>query len=273
MKKAKLYLVPTPIGNIEDITLRARNVLEKSTVIFCEDTRETASLLKKLNIANKKLVSSHDHNEEKTKETVLEYLKNDIDIVLVSDRGTPIISDPGYKVVRNVIDHGYDIISLPGATAFVPALTNSGIEPSPFLFYGFLNNKTGKRKNELEQLKNYPFTIIFYESPNRVEKTLSDMLEVLGNRKISISREISKLYEETYNFDLINYKTVKINYKGEFVIVVSGNKNENYKNISVFDHIELLLKQGLTEKDALKKVAKERNINKSTIYNEYQKRK
>lgn len=273
MEKGKLYIISTPIGNIDDITVRTLKILNEKEVIFSEDTRETIKLLKQLNIGSKKVYSSHEHNEEESKHKILEFLENGTDIVLTTDRGTPIISDPGFKVVKHVIEQGIDVISIPGATAFVPALTNSGISSSPFLFYGFLNKKKGKREKELEQLKNYQFTLIFYESPLRMEETLLHMREVFGNRQISISREITKKFETKYYFELKDLEKTEINYQGEFVIVVSGNNEEEYSNISVFEHLDLLLKQGLSEKDAIKEVAKLRKIPKSSIYNEFQKRK
>ena len=271
--KNKLYIVPTPIGNIEDITYRAVKTLTNCDVIFCEDTRETANLLRELNIPHKELISSHDFNEETSKLNVISKLKENKSVCLVSDRGTPVISDPGYKVIKEVIDNGFEIEALPGATAFVPALLLSGIEPSPFLFYGFLNNKKGKRINELETLKNYPFTIIFYESPNRINDTIKDIKSVFSTRNVSVSREITKMYEETYRFNTDDFNEEVIKTKGEFVIVVSGNYNDEYENIDIFEHIDLLLRQGLSEKDAIKKVASDRKINKSSIYNEFQRRK
>ena len=180
MKKNTLFLVPTPIGNLEDITLRALNTLKMVDIILCEDTRETGKLLKKYEI-KKKLLSCHEYNEDKMKETVVELLDKGNTLALVTDQGTPIISDPGYKVVEFLAQSGYNIVSLPGPTAFVPALTISALPPQPFLFYGFLNAKDGKQKQELEAVKQYPFTLIFYEAPHRLNKTLQNMLEVLGN--------------------------------------------------------------------------------------------
>ena len=165
-----LYLVPTPIGNLDDMTYRSINILNTVEVIFSEDTRVTLQLLNHFDI-KKKLIALHDHNEDSEKEKVLEYLKNGKSVAIVTDRGTPIISDPGYKTVKYVTDNGYNVVGLPGANAFVPALITSGIEPSPFMFYGFLNSKDSKRKTELESLKFCKYTIIFYEAPHRIKKT------------------------------------------------------------------------------------------------------
>ena len=190
---ASLYLVPTPIGNLDDITLRSINVLKNADVIFSEDTRETKKLLNELDI-NKKLISCHKFNEDKVYEKVLEYLKDGNMVALVSDRGTPAISDPGYVAAYHAIKEGYNVIGLPGATAFVPALIMSGINPNKFLFYGFLDSKKSQKKKELEELKSIKYTIIFYESPYRVIETLLLIKEIMGNRNISVSREISKKY-------------------------------------------------------------------------------
>lgn len=266
-----LYLIPTPIGNMEDITLRAINILKGVEVVFSEDTRVTGLLLKHLDI-KKKLISSHVHNELKNKEIALEYLEKGYSIGLVTDRGTPIISDPGYYLAKYVMEKGYNVVGLPGATALIPALITSGLNPAPFLFYGFLNSKESKRKGELENLKALPFTLIFYEAPHRLDKTLENMLEVFGNRQISISREISKKYEEVYRGHLLDVKEEVLNAKGEFVLVVSGNEFvKSYENLTIVEHVNLYL-DDMKLMDAIKKVAKERNLNKSEVYNEYHKK-
>ena len=269
--KSNLYLIPTPIGNLEDITLRSIKMLEKVDFLLCEDTRVTAELLKHLKIS-KKLIHSDDHNEDNVKNMVVEKLREGYNIGLVTDRGTPIISDPGYKIVEYVTSLGFNVISLPGATAFVPALTASGIEPAPFLFYGFLNSKESKRLQELKTLEKLPYTIIFYEAPHRLKTTLENMLEVFGNRKICVSREISKLYEEYIRDTVSNIIPIADQLKGEFVIVVEGNKQvEDYSSLSIIDHVNLYIEDGMKPNDAMKMVAKERNTSKSVIYKEYHK--
>lgn len=265
-----LYLIPTPIGNLEDITYRAVKVLKEVEVIFSEDTRVTLNLLNNFAI-KKKLISLHDHNEDILKEKVLEYLKNGKSVGLVTDRGTPIISDPGYKTVKYVSDNNYNVIAIPGATAFVPALISSGISSQPFLFYGFLNSKDSKCRDELEMLKDNEYTMIFYEAPHRILRTLNMMLEIFGNRNISISREITKKFETIYRGkidDLIS----NIPEKGEFVIVVSGCGDKNIDfSISIKDAVNLYINAGLDVMSSIKKVAKERNIPKNEIYKEYHK--
>lgn len=267
-----LYLIPTPIGNLDDISIRCLNTLKEVDVIFSEDTRVTSLLLSHFEI-NKKLVSSHSYNEDVTSNKLIDYLKEGKNVGLVSDRGTPVISDPGYKLAKAAIDNNFNVVALPGTTAFVPALIASGLNPQPFLFFGFLSNKSSKRKKELEDLKNYPYTLIFYEAPHRLLETLDDMYDVLGNRKICISREISKKFEEIYRDTLENIREQVKDAKGEFVIVIDGNYEEkNYDNLSIIEHVNLYIKEGYDVKEASKLVAKERKMTKSDVYNEYHKK-
>lgn len=264
-----LYLIPTPIGNLDDMTMRALKTLDAVDFLLCEDTRVTEQLLSHFHL-HKKLYSCHDHNEEGMKQFVLEQLMDHKEIGLVTDRGTPIISDPGYKIVEAVIQHQFPVIGLPGATAFVPALITSGLTPSPFLFYGFLNAKKTKREKELSSLKHYPYTMIFYEAPHRVFDTLQSILTVLGNRKISLHREISKLYEEVYRGTIEEILPLVPTMKGEMVLLVDGNhENIDYSLLSVRDHVLLYTSSGMSDMDAIKEVAKERQVPKATIYQEY----
>jgi len=267
-----LYLIPTPIGNIEDITMRSLNVLKSVDEVLCEDTRDTGILLSNYGI-KKKLVSCHEFNEDKMIDYVVSKLKDGYNLGLVTDQGTPIISDPGYIVARGVINAGYNVISLPGATAFVPALTSSGIEPSPFIYYGFLNSKNSKQIEELKSLKNYPYTIIFYESVHRIKNTLNNILNIFGDRSICLCRELSKIYEQFARGKISEIIPLVDSMKGEFVIVVSGNKEVvDYSNLDVFEHVSLYLSD-MSEMDAIKRVAKERGVAKSVIYQEYHNRK
>ena len=264
-----LYLIPTPIGNLDDITIRSLNLLKDVDVVLCEDTRVTGSLLKKYDI-KKKLISCHEYNEDKIKYEVVEMLKEGKKIGLVTDQGSPIISDPGYRVVEEVIKNNLNVIGLPGATAFVPALIASGISPSKFLFYGFLNSKSSKQKQELMSLKFLPYTIIFYEAPHRIKETLENMLEVIGNRKICLARELSKVYEELYRGTINEVLKDIDNIKGEIVLIVEGNtETVDYNSLDILEHINIYLEDGMDEKAAIKKVAKERNVAKSIIYKEY----
>lgn len=264
-----LYLIPTPVGNMEDITLRSINTLKMVDFLLCEDTRVTQELLHKLEI-KKRLIHSDDHNEDSLKEMVLSKLQEGLNIGLVTDRGTPIISDPGYKIVEFVSKNGFNVISLPGPTAFVPALTMSGLNPAPFLFYGFLNSKESKREKELESLKKLPYTIIFYEAPHRISDMLKSLLKIFGNRKLVLCREISKKYEEAIRGTIEEVLEIVDTLKGEMVVVVEGNlEQEDFSSMTILEHIHLYLEDGMTEKEAIKKVAVERDIPKSVVYKEY----
>lgn len=268
-----LYLIPTPIGNLDDITIRALKTLELVDVILCEDTRDTSKLLSKYNIKNK-LVSCHEFNEEKIKNKVLNYLESGLNIGLVTDQGTPLISDPGYKIVSYITDHGYEVVSLPGATAFVPALTVSALVPQPFTFYGFLNSKSSKQLKQLESLKNHPYTLIFYEAPHRLTNTLNNIKNVFGDRKICIVREISKKYEQAIRGKISEVLENDFPIKGEFVIVVEGaNLEFNFNCMSIVEHVVFYIKDGNSKNEAIKLVAKERNIPKSIVYKEYHENK
>lgn len=226
--QAQLYIVPTPIGNLEDITLRAINILKSVDLILAEDTRTTIFLMKHLGI-EKPLRSYHQHNEHKVLEDLMQNLKGGKTIALVSDAGTPAISDPGFLLVREAIQNKIKISCLPGATAFVPALVNSGFPCNEFCFYGFLPQKKG-RQTKLKKLAEEEKTFILYESPFRLLKLLEELNQYLGGqRKVSVSRELSKLFEETKIgtlSDLIPFYTLKP-VKGEIVVVVEGLKNLN----------------------------------------------
>ncbi len=268
--KPTLYLVPTPIGNLEDMTFRSIEVLKSVDVIFSEDTRVTLVLLNHFDI-KKKLISLHDHNEDMVKDKVLSYLKDNKNVAIVTDRGTPIVSDPGYKTVKYVSDNGYNVVGLPGACAFVPAFIVSGLPSEHFLFYGFLNSKDSKMREELNNLKNFENTIIFYEAPHRLIKCLQAILDVFGDRYVSISKEISKLHESVFRGNISDaIKSFDV-VKGEYVIVIDGFKrnSDDYSNLSVVEHVNMYVKSGLYVMDAIKMVAKERNIPKSEIYKEY----
>ena len=266
--KPILYMVPTPIGNLDDITLRAINVLKEVEVVFAEDTRVTRELLNHLNI-NKKIISNYKYNERKNENKLVELMSNGYSVAVLSDRGTPGISDPGTELAKIAIEHGFYVVSLPGATAFVPALTSSGISTDHFLFYGFLDSKIGKRKTEMESLKNMPYTLIFYEAPHRINEMLVDLMDVMGNRNISISREISKKYEEIYRGTIEDVLKEINDIKGEIVVIVEGSNKVDYNDISIVEHVNSYIKEGYSVMDSIKKVAKDRKINKNEVYKEY----
>ena len=269
--KPTLYFIPTPIGNLEDITIRALNILKEVEFVLCEDTRVTGVLLKKYDI-KKNLIRCDEYSQLKMKNQVLGALESGKNIGFVSDAGSPVISDPGFVVSKYVIDAGYNVVALPGATAFVPALSVSGINPSPFIFYGFLNDKSSKAKKELETLKSKSETIILYVSVHDLSDTLKLMLEVLGDRNIAICREISKIHEEIVRGSISECISSLVNIKGEFVIVIDGNHDVvDFSHLSIEEHVNMYINDGISKMDAIKKVAKERNVSKSIIYNEYNK--
>ena len=259
-----VYIVPTPIGNLDDMTFRAIEILKMVDVVFSEDTRVTLQLMNHFNI-KKKLIHMDDHNEDNIKYEVLDFLKDGKNVAIVTDRGTPIISDPGYKTVKFLKEKGYNVITLPGATAFVPALVSSGISSEHFTFYGFLSSKEKKMYDEFKILKDCEYTLIFYEAPHRIIRTLTAMLEIFGDRYISISREISKMHESVF-VGHISEAIKTIDVKGEFVIVVEANNEIVDNNLSVTDNVNLYIKNGFSTMDAIKKVAKERKIPKNEIY-------
>lgn len=270
---ATLYLVPTPIGNLQDMTFRAIDTLKEVDVIFCEDTRVTILLLNYFNI-KKKLISLHDHNEIVVKEKLLNLLKEGKNVAIVTDRGTPIISDPGYKTVCYVYENGYNVVALPGACAFVPAIVASGISCEHFLFYGFLNSNASKRRSELKLLENFEQAIIFYEAPHRLKKTLNDILDVFGDRTVSLSREISKKHECIFRGRLNNLLNEIDEIKGEIVLVVEGNLgDDDYSDMSSIELVDYYISNGYSVMEAIKKAAKDKKMAKGEVYKEYHNKK
>lgn len=272
-KKSILYLVPTPIGNLQDITFRAVEVLKNVDVIFAEDTRVTQQLLNSLSIKNH-ILACHKFNESKMSKVALQYLENGKNIALVTDRGTPLISDPGSLVVSEVIKNNYNVVALPGASAFLPALNMSDISSERFLFYGFLNSKESQARKELEMLNDINFTIILYEAPHRLYKTLQNILKIMGNRKISISREITKKYEEVFRGSVQDAITIYKVIKGEIVIIIeSSNKEKEINYDFLLDEVDNLIRLGVKPTDAIKEVSKNNEVNKNVLYKLFQGRK
>lgn len=264
----KLYLIPTPIGNLDDITLRAIKTLEMVDIVYAEDTRETLNLLKYLKI-NKKVESCHKYTEMKHKDKIIQILKSGKNIGYVTDRGIPLISDPGNVIVDESIKENITVIALPGPNALLPALNMSGLSNERFLFYGFLNSKPSLAKKELIDLKDIKQTIIFYESPHRITATLSQILEVFGNRNIALVREISKLHEEVIRDNIENILKISDTFKGELVIIVEGNTQEETLEINYTEEINKLLTQGYSKRDAIREIADKYNISKNKLYNEF----
>lgn len=264
----KLYLIPTPIGNLDDITLRAIKTLEMVDIVYAEDTRETLNLLKYLKI-NKKVESCHKYTEMKHKDKIVQILKSGKNIGYVTDRGTPLISDPGNVIVDESIKENITVIALPGPNALLPAINMSGLSNERFLFYGFLNSKQSLAKKELIDLKDIKQTIIFYESPHRITDTLSQLLDVFGNRNIAIVREISKLHEEVIRDNIENILKISDTLKGEMVIIVEGNTKEEMLEVNYTEEIDKLLTQGYSKRDAIREIADKYNVSKNKLYNEF----
>lgn len=264
----KLYLIPTPIGNLDDITLRAIKTLEMVDIVYAEDTRETLNLLKYLKI-NKKVESCHKYTEMKHKDKIVQILKLGKNIGYVTDRGTPLISDPGNVIVDESIKQNITVIALPGPNALLPAINMSGLSNERFLFYGFLNSKQSLAKKELIDLKDIKQTIIFYESPHRITDTLSQILDVFGNRNIAIVREISKIHEEVIRDNIENILKISDTLKGEMVIIVEGNTKEETLEVNYTEKIDKLLTQGYSKRDAIREIADKYNVSKNKLYNEF----
>lgn len=267
-KYGKLYLIPTPIGNLDDITLRAIKTLEMVDIVYAEDTRETLNLLKYLKI-NKKVESCHKYTEMKHKDKIVQILKSGKNIGYVTDRGTPLISDPGNVIVDESIKENITVIALPGPNALLPAINMSGLSNERFLFYGFLNSKQSLAKKELIDLKDIKQTIIFYESPHRITDTLSQILDVFGNRNIAIVREISKIHEEVIRDNIENILKISDTLKGEMVIIVEGNTKEETLEVNYTEEIDKLLTQGYSKRDAIREIADKYNVSKNKLYNEF----
>ena len=275
MENGKLYLVPTPIGNLKDITLRALEVLKESDIIAAEDTRQTLKLLNHFEI-KKPLISYHKFNEQSKGNEIIELLLEGKNIALVSDAGTPGISDPGSVIVGKCINENIDFEVLPGATAITTALVYSGLDTTKFLFRGFLPRENKDRRVITDELLNSQETLIFYEAPHRLLDTLSYLMDVFGDRKIAVCRELTKLYEEIFRGNLSDAIQNFVNNKprGEFVLVLEGKKIEDIKeekkqewiNLSIEEHILKYIKDGINKKEAIKLVAKDRELPKSEVY-------
>lgn len=279
-----LYLVATPIGNLEDITLRALRVLKESDMIACEDTRQTQKLLNHYGITTR-TVSYHEHNEmTRAPELVLE-LERGASIALVTDAGMPGISDPGFRLISLAIRHHVPVVPIPGASAFLAALVASGLPTDSFRFSGFLPAKRGQRRQMLESIKSSPRTQVFYEAPHRVKETVEDVVEVLGDaRHVVIAREVTKIHEEFLRGragDILETLKARSDIKGEITLLI-GKVEEGEAHVGtdvpvppgIHERLkQIMAEEKLDEKAALKKVAKERGISKSEAYREWQRSK
>ena len=256
---AKLYVCPTPIGNLEDITLRTIRTLEEVDYIAAEDTRHTIKLLNHLNI-KKPLISLHEHNEAFKSKELIELITSGHDVALVSDAGMPGISDPGEKLIKQCIESEVEVVTLPGPSAFITALVNSGLDTSRFTFIGFLDRNNKTRKETIEALKARQETLIFYEAPHRIEKTISELFEILGDRKIVIARELTKKYEQYIRTSLrsLSEDFSMLEHRGEMVIILEGAIEEVEPEINkeaVEKRIKELLLRDLSTKEVAKQIA------------------
>ncbi len=279
-RKSTLYLVATPIGNLEDITLRALRILKEVDVVACEDTRQTQKLLSHYGI-EKRTISYHEHNEFTRSAELIMHLEQGESIALVTDAGMPGISDPGYRMVSLAIRHHVPVVPIPGPTAFVAALVASGLPTDAFRFSGFLPEKSGKRRKLLESIKDSPRTQVFYEAPHRLIEALEDVADVLGpTRHVVIAREVTKIHEEFVRGqarDVLEQMKLRDDIRGEITLLIG--KEEDHGVPVLEQHTlrqrirDLMKADGLDEKEAMKRIAKEMGVSKSEVYRELQKGK
>jgi 16S rRNA (cytidine1402-2'-O)-methyltransferase len=272
----KLYLVPTPIGNLNDMTFRAIQTLKDADLIAAEDTRQSKKLTNHFEIETK-LISYHEHNKESSGHKLLERLREGQTIALISDAGMPAISDPGYEIVSSCVAENIPVIPLPGANAAITALIASGLPTQHFYYYGFLSRQKKERKKELSHLKGIPSPILFYEAPHRLKEMMKAILEELGDREVVIARELTKRYEEfirgTVEEVLVWCEQSEI--RGEFCVIVEGGNEEEtneehwWANLSVQEHVEHYINEGMKSKDAIKQVSVERELPKREVYQVY----
>ena len=270
--EGNLYIIATPIGNLEDITLRALRILKEVDLIAAEDTRQTLKLLNYYEI-NKPLISYHRHNEEIKSEILIEKLKKGENIALVSDAGTPGICDPGEEVIKKAICENIKIIPIPGACAMINALICSGISTKEFEFLGFLPLNKKLRKENLEEIENSNKTIILSEAPHKMKSTLEDLQKILKNRKIVLARELTKIHEEFIRKSVEDILKDIDNLKGEMILIIEGNTNNQKENklnlLSLDEHYNYYEKMGLNKKEIIKQIAKDKNLNKNEIYMQF----
>lgn len=272
--KLILYIVATPIGNLDEITYRAIQVLKDVDYIAAEDTRNTVKLLNHFDITTK-MISHHEHNIVKSVPKIISLLQDGKNLALVSDAGYPAISDPGYELVKAAIDNDINVVPISGANACLDALVVSGVAPQPFLFYGFLDHQDKKKKKELTSLQDKKETIVFYEAPHRIKKTLTCMMEIFGDRKIALCRELTKKHEEIIRGNISEILSIVDELKGEMVLVVEGSSLEIKEVLSdeeIISKVDALIKIGVSSKDAIKEVSKSNQISKNKVYSLYHKK-
>ncbi len=277
--KGMLYVVGTPIGNLQDLSTRAEEILRQADVIAAEDTRHTRKLLAHLQISTP-MISYHEHNEKTRGKELIERMMKGEAIALVSDAGMPAISDPGEELVRQAVEHGIPVVPVPGPNAALSALVASGLPAQPFLFLGFLPRTSKARKEELKRWAQVPATLLCYESPHRLLLMLQDLLQVLGNRRVAITRELTKRHEEWIRgwlADCIRY-IEEAGVRGEYTIVIEGAEGKEgeavseeswWEKLSINEHVDTYIKEGKTKKEAIQQTAKDRSLPKREVYNAY----
>ncbi len=270
--KAALYLVATPIGNLSELTPRAIEILNQVDVIAAEDTRNTMKLLHHFGISTR-MVAHHQHNEAASTEGLIALLHEGKSIALVSDAGYPLISDPGSVLAKRVIEEGYPLIPVSGSNAMLNALVCSGMDTRHFMFYGFLKSATNERIKELNELRYFPYTMIFYEAPHRLKKMLTSVYEIFGNRHICLARELTKKHEEFIHGTIEEVLNIVDELKGEMVIIVEGCQNpqpdQHQPSTNVYEQINQYIDQGYSTKEAIKLVSKETGISRNDLYRQY----
>lgn len=273
-EKPTLYLVPTPIGNLNEMSPRAIEVLKTVDVIACEDTRTSGQMLKHFDIQSR-LIAYHNFNEEASANGIVEMLAEGKNVALISDAGYPLINDPGQIVVKVASQAGYNVVPVSGPSAFLNAIVASGLVVQPFLFIGFLPQQHSDRVKKLREYQSYPMTMVFYESPHRIDKCLQDVLDVFGNREMVLARELTKMHEEFLRGNISEIIPVLPELKGEMVIVIEGNHEDASKDIdmsTIMDMVQESINAGLSTKDAIKEAAHITGIAKNRIYEEFHNR-
>ena len=271
-ERATLYIVATPIGNLSELTPRAKEILENADVIAAEDTRNTMKLLSHFQI-DTRLIAHHKFNESASSKGIVSLLREGKSVAVVSDAGYPLISDPGSELVQEVIEAGYPVVPVSGSNAMLNALVASGLSPQPFLFYGFLPSNERQRIRELQTLRHYPMTLVFYEAPHRIEKMLNNCLEVLGDRPMCLARELTKKHEFLRG-TIQEVLPVAATRKGEMVVIIAGDEEKKAPDVTqamplIKEHIQSYVSEGMTTNEAIKRVARERGMSKNEIYKEY----
>ena len=267
--RATLYLVPTPIGNLSEMSPRAIEVLNSVDVIACEDTRTSGTLLKHFDI-HARLIACHNFNEQSSVKGIIALMEEGKNVALISDAGYPLINDPGQRVVSEVSEMGFNVVPVSGPSAFLNALVASGLIAQPFLFVGFRPQGNGERKKKLMEYRDYPMTMIFYEAPHRIDRMLETCLEVLGDRKCTLARELTKKHEEFIRGTISEVLSIVDDIRGEMVILIEGKQTSDDDSLQEEDILTMVntyINEGMSTKDAIKATVKATGLSKNEVYN------